>query len=119
VAADQVEALQAAVASVGQLTMALAQRGLAGDRDGMMLHSSDYLELFSLIVIAWQWVVQAAAAREGLQREGERGPSADFYRGKLSAAQYWLRTELPRAAHLTELCASGEDSYAQLRPEWL
>jgi butyryl-CoA dehydrogenase len=119
VASDQVEALQAAVASVAQLTMALAQRGLAGDRDGMMLHSSDYLELFSLVVIAWQWVVQAAAAREGLAREGERGPSADFYRGKLSAAQYWVRTELPRAAHLVDLCASGEDSYAQARPEWL
>jgi butyryl-CoA dehydrogenase len=112
-------ALESAVQEVGALTMHLGQLGLGGDRDGMMLHSFDYLELASVVVIAWQWVHQAAAAKEGLQREGAHGPSADFYRGKLSAAQYWLRTELPRVQHLAELCRSGEDSYAKVRPEWL
>ena len=27
-----------------------------GDVDGMLLHSSDYLELFSIVVVAWQWL---------------------------------------------------------------
>ena len=65
------------------------------------------------MAIAWQWLLQAAAAREGLKRRDE-----PFYRGKLAAAQYWIRAELPRAALLTELCKSGEDSYGSARAEW-
>ncbi|HEY5676950.1 MAG TPA: acyl-CoA dehydrogenase C-terminal domain-containing protein, partial [Myxococcales bacterium] len=55
----------------------------------------------------------AAAAREGLRRREE-----PFYRGKLAAAQHWIRAELPRVAHLAELCRSGEDSYAAARQDW-
>jgi len=56
-----------------------------------------------------------APPREGLA--AGRGPEA-FYRGKLAAAQYWIRTELPRVAALAALCAEGEDSYGRMRPEW-
>ena len=121
---EAIEALRAAVATVGEVTMLLAQKGLAGDREGMLLHSVDYLELLSTVVVAWQWLAQAAAAREGLARSGQgasrgAGGEADqaFYRGKLAAAQYWLRTELPRAALFADLCRSAEDSYAALAPD--
>jgi hypothetical protein len=46
-----------------------------------------------------------------------RGPDA-FYRGKLQAAQYWISTELPRAALYADLCRSGEDSYARMNADW-
>jgi butyryl-CoA dehydrogenase len=110
-----IAAVQKASAAVLSLTATLGARGLAGDVAGMMLHSADYLELCSIWVIAWQWLAQAAAARAGLA-EG-RGDTA-FYEGKLTAAQYWLRTELPRIAHLASLCESAEDSYARMRPDW-
>jgi butyryl-CoA dehydrogenase len=45
-----------------------------------------------------------------------RGPRA-FYEGKALAAQYWIASELPRAAMHAELCRRGEDSYARMRPE--
>jgi butyryl-CoA dehydrogenase len=82
----------------------------------MLLHSTDYLELCSIWVIGWQWLAQAAAARAGLAA-GRGDPG--FYEGKLAAAQYWLRTELPRIAHLAALCRDAEDSYARVRPAWL
>ncbi len=109
-----IEAVRSAVARVGELTMALAQKGMAGDRDGMLMHASDFMDLFSTVVIAWQWLAQAAAAREGQRRRDE-----PFYRGKLSAAQHWIRAELPRIDHLATLCRDGEDSYASVSPEWL
>ena len=37
---------------------------LDGDVDGMLLHSADYLALFSIVAIAWQWLLQAAVAAE-------------------------------------------------------
>jgi butyryl-CoA dehydrogenase len=103
---------------IGEVTMKLGTLGLSGDRESMLLHAFDYLDMFSTISVAWQWIEQAAAAKEGLAREGSAGPSADFYRGKLSAAEYWVKTELPRVHHLAGLCMSGEDSYARARPEW-
>jgi hypothetical protein len=114
--------LERAVTVVGELTATLAQRGLAGDAAAMLLHASDYLELFSTVVIAWQWLELAAVAREGLAGPLPRGRAArdaGYYEAKLAAAQYWLRTELPRIDHLARLCREGEDSYARLDPAWL
>lgn len=109
------EEVERATGIVAGVTADLGAMGLAGDVDRMMLHSSDYLELFSIVAVGWQWLLQAAAARGAMARGAEpRG----FYEGKLCAAQYWIATELPRAGHLAELCRSAEDSYARMAPEW-
>lgn len=104
------EALDAVVA----LTMELAAKGLSGDVAGMMLHSSDYLELFGALAIAWQHLTLATAAKRRTAPE-----DAAFVRGKLLSAEYWILTELPRALQLVALCRSGEDSYARIRPDEL
>ncbi len=114
--------VQRAVGVVGALTSELAQRGLAGDVEGMMLHATDYLELLSTIVIAWQWLELAAVAQSALAGPLPRGRAsrdAGYYQAKLAAAQYWLFTELPRIDHLATLCRTAEDSYARLDPDSL
>jgi butyryl-CoA dehydrogenase len=108
-------AVERAVGVVGELTMQLAGLGLGGKVDAMMLHSVDYLDLFATVVIAWQWLLQAAVAKEALK--AGRGPAA-FYEGKACAAEYWIHTELPRVDHLAHLCRTGEASYARMSPEW-
>jgi alkylation response protein AidB-like acyl-CoA dehydrogenase len=109
---DEVERAMDATAL---LTADLGAMGLAGEIERMMLHSTDYLDLFSLLAVGWQWLLQATAAREALA--AGRGPSG-FYEGKLCAAQYWIATELPRIPHLAALCRSAEGSYARMKPEW-
>jgi alkylation response protein AidB-like acyl-CoA dehydrogenase len=113
--APWIQAVRSAGEQIATLTLELAGRGLAGDVEGMMRHSADYLELFSTFVIAWQWLHQAAAAREGLA--ASRDPSS-FYEGKLAAAQYWLVSELPKIAPLVATCRANDDSYARARPDW-
>ncbi|MEM7138938.1 MAG: acyl-CoA dehydrogenase [Myxococcota bacterium] len=98
------------------LTMELAQRGMAGDTDGMLGHSWDYLDMLSTLVVAWQWLKMAAVARELL----DAGPEhPDQLRGTEAAARYWIRTEVPRVGVLAELCRSAEDSYLKADPAWL
>ncbi len=71
---EWVAALDRAVARVGELTMQLASLGMGGQVDAMMLHSVDYLDLFSTLVIAWQWLLQATVAKEKLaSANGVRG----------------------------------------------
>ncbi|MCX5744006.1 MAG: acyl-CoA dehydrogenase, partial [Proteobacteria bacterium] len=109
--------VERAVAQLGDLTRELAGRGLAGDPAAMLLHATDYLELASTIVVAWQWLELAAVAREALAGPLPRGRAsrdAGYYQTTLAAAQYWIRTELPRVDLLARLCREGEDSYGAL-----
>jgi len=104
-------ALEEAVATVGSTTMELGQRGMAGDADGMLGHSWDYLDMFATLVIGWQWLNMAAVARTApISEERKRATEA--------ATQYWIRTEIPRIPHLANLCKTNEDSYIKAEPEW-
>jgi butyryl-CoA dehydrogenase len=105
------------VTAVGEVTMQLGELGMKGDAEAMLRHSFDYMEMLSIVVIAWQWLVQAAVAKEGLSR-GPTAEDRDFYEGKLAAAQYWIFTEVPRVGTLGALCRSNEDSYARAQPSW-
>lgn len=108
-----VSAVKSAGEKIVALTMELGARGLSGDIDGMMRHSADYLELFSIYVVSWLWLEQAAAASGGLTA----GREPNFYEGKYLAAQYWIKTELPKIDALITLCQENEDSFARMRPE--
>lgn len=120
--AGWIAALERATGVIAQLTAELAGRGLAGSAEAMVLHATDYLDLFSTAVIAWQWLELAAIAHQalaGVLPRGRASRDAGYYRAKLAAAQYWIRTELPRIDQLAALCRDGEDSYARLDPDWL
>jgi butyryl-CoA dehydrogenase len=108
-------ALEGALGETAEVVGELGAKGMSGEVELMLRHSADFLELFSVLTVAWRWLEQAAAAKEGLAR-GAGGQ--DFYEGKLAAAQYWFAVELPRLPLLARLCRTGEDSYARMQPEW-
>ncbi|MBV8759551.1 MAG: acyl-CoA dehydrogenase [Deltaproteobacteria bacterium] len=95
----------AVVAACDLLVVAASPQHLA--------HATDYLDAFSTVAIAWQWLELAAAAAERAARTGETG----FTRGKRAACAYWLATELPRVAHLIDLVRSDETSFTALAPD--
>jgi len=108
------KALSDAIEDLTTLTAELAQAGLAGDANRMLLHSADYLDLFSIVTVSWLWLEAAAVAESKHQADH----SDDFYAAMLLTAQYWLATELPRVPQLIALCRSADDSYAQMQPSW-
>ena len=109
------EQLDRAMKSLAHVTQHLGEKGMTGDVEGMLLHSTDYLGMMCIVTVAWQWLLQAAVAREAMNA-GRR--PVEFYQGKILAAQYWLSSELPRAELLAELCRSDEDSYARMKSDW-
>ena len=83
-----------------------------GDVEGMMAHSADYLEAFSVVAIGWQW------AR--LWTASTRLPIDDpFARGLAHAARYWIATEIPRVAQLVALAGGPDRSYLDARADEL
>jgi alkylation response protein AidB-like acyl-CoA dehydrogenase len=118
VPAEWISRLEGAATALEHVTLSLLGRGAKGDVAGMLLHSVDYLDLFSTIVIAWQWLRQATAAKRGLAAGKVIETDKAFYEGKLCAAQYWINSELPRVGYLAALCQSAEDSYARMDADW-
>jgi len=109
------DAVEQATGTVMSITMELGQRGMAGDTDGMLGHSWDYLDMMATLVVAWQWLRMAAVARTQLK---DAPAQQARLHGTEAAAQYWIRTEVPRIAVLAELCRANEDSYLKAQPDW-
>lgn len=100
------EALEALVST----TSTLGARGAEGDVQGMLAHSTDFLELASVVAVGWVWLTLA-------KRSLGRGD--DFAKGLRAAAQYWFETELPRVPALARLCLDARSSYVTLDDAWL
>ena len=58
-----------------------------------------YLELFGIIAVAWQWLIQATIIVKALDGESS-GTEKDFYQGKFYTFRYFFAYELPKAEGL-------------------
>ena len=104
---EHATALSAALEDLIRTTTALGVKGMSGDADGMLRHAADYMDAFSVIVIGWQLLSHADAARRGTRR------SAAFYQGAQRTCDYWFQTELPYVAATLARIRSGETSFAE------
>jgi len=88
---------------------------LATDPDRALANASVYLDAFGRIVAAWIWLKQALAAERGL---ANRPADADFYRGKLQAARYYVTWELPATLPQFDLLAEVNNVPLDMRDGW-
>lgn len=75
--------------------------GVAGTKgpDAFLADATLFLELFGHVAVAWQWLKQATAAQKALNAGCSKADTA-FYPGKLFAARYYFRYELPKTLGL-------------------
>lgn len=101
----------------------LVTQKIAGDMqkispDQVLANASCYLNMLSKVVVSWCWLRQAIAAQKGLSELSEADqPSADFYEGKLQAAQYFFHWELPLMHHDAQLLLDGDTTSFDMRSE--
>jgi butyryl-CoA dehydrogenase len=60
-----------------------------------------YLEFFSIITIAWQWLLQGVAVQKALQK-GAKKADQHFYQGKMFTLRYFFAYELPKTLGLAK-----------------
>lgn len=87
----------------------------ATDPDRALANASVYLDAFGRIVAAWIWLKQALAAEHGL---ASRPADADFYRGKLQAARYYVTWELPGTLPQFDLLAEVNSVPLDMQDGW-
>jgi butyryl-CoA dehydrogenase len=110
-AIERARAVKPLAAHADQLEEALQQlERLTGERrklaqeQGAEVFLADatlYLELFGMVSIAWQWLLQGTAAYKALENTRGRKDAA-FYRGKTYALRYFFSYELPGISGLVE-----------------
>lgn len=102
--ADLAEALQKSLQALLQVTAQLMEFAMLGKMDEFLADSVLYLEMISIIAIAWQWLKQALVSVDKMAGLTSQ-PDIDFYLGKLFTCRYFFDYELPKiqglAARLT------------------
>ena len=81
-----------------------------------LANSHPYLEVFGHPVVAWLWLRQATLAARALAKGAE---DPDFYQGKLAAARYFFRWELPSVAPKHALLRSLDTTTLEVQEAWL
>ncbi len=111
------------LAAMGRQLAASASRVFAtvrrlhavGDLNVTLANATLFLEAFGHLVVAWQWLEQAMVAQAATPASDA---DRDFYAGKLQAARYFLRWELPRIGPMLDLLDSIDTTTLDMRDEW-
>ena len=76
--------------------MKLSTQAMNEKKDVFLADATAYLELFGIVAIGWQWLMQANIAQKGL----EANPEDKFYQSKLHTMRYYFEYELPKSEGL-------------------
>ncbi len=90
-----VEQLQFSIDELQKVTAELVELGRNEESDVFLSDATLYLEYFSLIAIAWQWLLQSTAATKALSNSPSKAET-NFYQGKLFTSRYFFHYELPK-----------------------
>jgi butyryl-CoA dehydrogenase len=112
------EAMAAAADTLKEVTASLTTLALKGEIDLFLADATLYLELFGIVAIAWQWLLQGITAARALAADPATA-DGDFYRGKIQTCRYFFAYELPKIRGLAaRLKESGDGITLTMKPEW-
>jgi butyryl-CoA dehydrogenase len=110
--AEERETLAAAVARARDVTRTLLEAAETHGQTTALANAGVYLDMMGHVVVGWLWLRQAEAARRALAA-GAEGDRRLFLEGKIAAARFFLRDELPltegQASLLTRLDRTALD----------
>ena len=95
------ERLRNGAEKLQRVTLHLAQTALKGEVESALADATLFLELFGIVAVGWQWLLQGLTVQAAL----EAGPSETddrFYQGKLHTMHYFYHYEFPRIEALVQ-----------------
>lgn len=69
--------------------------GVSGKVESFYADANLFLDMFGIIAIAWQWLMQATSAQKCLE-EIQTEEKQNFYRGKIFTMRYFFDYEVPK-----------------------
>jgi butyryl-CoA dehydrogenase len=96
-----------------RLGKALAQ----GQTDQALANSALYLDMMGKTIIAWLWLDMANKALQKFA-DSRHAEDQQFMAGKIQAAQYFMRWELPEIEHYAKLLNQFDDTCLSMQVDW-
>lgn len=114
---EMTSAMAAALQRASETTLTLLGAGMQGDVPRMLTNATVYLDMMGHTVVAWMWLEQSCAALKRLET-ATTDEERNFFHGKLQAARYFFRWELPRTVQQAALLQKLDDTCLEMKPEW-
>ncbi|MGX9688171.1 acyl-CoA dehydrogenase [Deinococcus wulumuqiensis] len=114
--ADIRAGLQEAIRQSTAALQSLLRRAPELGPDLFLANANAALDMVGHTVVGWMWLRQALAAARALPEA--RSSDRDFYQGKLHAARFFARYELPRVRTWAELLASADPTTLEMQESW-
>ena len=95
--ADQ---LTGELARVQDVMTTLLPHALKGDTERYLSDATLFLEMFGIVVVAWQWLKQAVVASQTILTQNPQGDDLTFYEGKIHTMKFFFHYEVPKTLGL-------------------
>ncbi|GAB2790598.1 acyl-CoA dehydrogenase [Rhabdobacter roseus] len=92
--------LEAEIERLRTVTGALLPYAQRGDTERFLMDATLYMELFGLVVVAWQWLKQGEVAQQVLSTRPPEGDELAFYESKVHTMKYFFHYEVPKTLAL-------------------
>lgn len=80
-----------------KVTMHLLGVAATGDVERYLSDATLYMELFSINIVAWQWLKQAAVAKQKMLVTSADSDDMTFYESKVHTMKYYFHYEVPKS----------------------
>jgi len=101
--------LEEALEKLQAVTFSLLALSKDKGRDVFLADATLYLELFGIVAIAWQWLLQGLSVQNVLKNKKDLlEDEANFYQGKIVAMRYFFGYELPKIEGLAKRLLSTD-----------
>jgi butyryl-CoA dehydrogenase len=84
----------------------------------LLANATCFMNIFGQIVMSWMWIRQASVAENALAGNHLSAEDKAFYLGKVQAAKYFVRWELPTIQRDIALLNDMDDSCSEMQAEW-
>jgi butyryl-CoA dehydrogenase len=99
--------LAQAAEKLKEVTNGLIGVAIKGNIELFLADATLYMELFGIVAVAWQWLLQAVAVNKAIRsKPGE--DDLKFYQGKLYVFRYFFGYELPKMEGLYRLLLNAD-----------
>ena len=103
--------------TVQATTQKLGQALMQGQVSESLANSGLYLDMIGKTIIAWLWLEMAHQAQHKFASSSQQ-EDRDFLAGKMQAAQYFIRWELPEIEHQAKLLMNFDDTCLKMQADW-
>lgn len=114
---ELVESYQGYLKLFIETTTLLGMTLQSGKVEEALANSVVYLDMMGKMVIAWLWIEMSYVAIKKYRASDAEDDQA-FMAGKLQAARYFLRWELPEIKHQADILKSLDDTCASMSASW-